>query len=77
MKLIRSFCLLLMTGSAFANQTIMVDPHFSPYSGSANLIFAQDLIIQGEDALFTKSSRDTTTKVWGRTFEQLLFCTPL
>lgn len=73
MKLLRNFCLLLITGTAFANQTVMVDPHFSPYSGSANLIFVQDLMIQGEDALFKKSNRNSTMKVWGRTFEQFLF----
>lgn len=72
MKLIRSFCLLLILGSAFANQTVMVDPHFSPYSGSANLIFAQELMIDGEDALFKKSNKGSTAKVWGRTLEQLL-----
>ncbi|MCP5504828.1 MAG: hypothetical protein H7A41_06715 [Chlamydiales bacterium] len=73
MKLLRNFCLLLITGSAFANQTVMVDPYFSPYSGSANLIFVQDLMIQGEDAFFTKSNKDSTMKVWGRGFEQFLF----
>lgn len=74
MKLPRTFFLTLIGTAAFAQNTVMVDPHFSPYSGSVNLLFAQQLLIDGEDALFKSSNhKDSTSKVWGRTAEQLLF----
>ncbi|MEM8727412.1 MAG: hypothetical protein AAGE99_01670 [Chlamydiota bacterium] len=73
MNLLRNLCFLMMTGGVVANQTAMVDPYFSPYSGSANLIFLQDLMIRGEDALLRKSDKDSTIKIWTRAFEQLLF----
>ncbi|NGX50556.1 MAG: hypothetical protein K1060chlam2_00402 [Chlamydiae bacterium] len=65
--------LLFFTATACASQKILYDRHFSPYAGSADLLFAQELLIWGEDALFDGSGRDTTTKVWGRAAEQLLF----
>ena len=58
---------------AFSYQNIIYDRYFSPYSGSSNLIFAQKLLIWGENALFDGSGRNTTAKVWGRAAEQLLF----
>ncbi|MCB1115569.1 MAG: hypothetical protein KDK71_03770 [Chlamydiia bacterium] len=51
------YCLFLLfvAGTSFANQTLLVDPYFSPYSGEANLLFAQNLLIEGRDALFNDS----------------------
>lgn len=60
-------------GSALASQTVMIDPYFSPYSGSANLLTAEELIIMGEDKLFPGGGKNTTSKVWGRSIEQLVF----
>ncbi len=78
MKLLRNLLLFFISGTAFAQQTIMVDPHFSPYSGSANLLFAQELLIQGEDAIFKNCSKENSTaKIWGRSLEQLLFWYPI
>lgn len=78
MRLLRNSLLFFITLSAFAQHTVMVDPYFSPYSGSANLLFVQELLIQGEDALFKNvGNRNSTKKVWGRTFEQLLFWYPI
>lgn len=74
MKILRNLFLFFISGTAFAQQTIMVDPYFSPYSGSANLLFAQELLIQGEDAIFKNiDKKNSTTKVWGRTLEQFIF----
>lgn len=70
------YCLFLffVAGTSFANQTLLVDPYFSPYSGGANLLFAQNLLIEGRDALFKEqTNRNTTSKVWGRSLEQILF----
>ncbi|MCB1109510.1 MAG: hypothetical protein KDK64_00870 [Chlamydiia bacterium] len=65
--------IFLLIGSLKASQTVIVDPHFSPYSGSANLLTAEGLLILGEDALFPGGGRNTTSKVWGRALEQLIF----
>lgn len=74
MKLLRTLLLSLIGTAAFAQNTIMVDPHFSPYSGSANLLFAQQLLIDADDAIFkSNNNKDSTSKVWGRTAEQLIF----
>ena len=53
-KRILALYLMLLMGTAVASQTVMVDPYFSPYSGAANLMTAQDLLIMGEDRLFPR-----------------------
>ena len=58
--------------SAVATQTVMVDPYFSPYSGSANISTVENLLIMGEDQLFPSRGRNSTLKVWGRCAEQFL-----
>ena len=68
------FCLFLaLTSILSATQTVMIDPHFSPYSGSANILAAENLLIMGEDKLFPGGGRNTTGKVWARTAEQFIF----
>jgi len=76
-KRILALYLILLMGTTVATQTVMVDPHFSPYSGAANLMTAQDLLIMGEDRLFPGGGRDSTAKVWGRAAEQILFWSQL
>ena len=73
MKIFNIFLLFFSAKIAFASQTILYDPYFSPYAGSADLLFAEELLIWGEDALIKSSGRDSTSKVWGRTLEQFLF----
>lgn len=73
MKWISNLFFTLAAGTIFGTQTMMVDPYFSPYSGSANLLFAQELLVWSEDAFFKREGRDTTSRVWGRAAEQILF----
>lgn len=69
--------LLLFWSPLFASQTLMVDRHLSPYSGSASLLFAQNTLIQTEDYFFDGEGHNGTAKVWGRTLEQLFFWYPI
>ena len=73
MKRFFTLCLFLITGTLFSSQTILVDPYFSPYAGSADLMTAQDLLIMGEDRWIERGGRNSTGKIWGRTAEQFLF----
>ena len=76
-KRLLALYLILLMRTTIAFQTVMVDPHFSPYSGAANLMTAQDLLIMGEDSLFPGGGRDSTAKAWGRAAEQFLFWSQL
>lgn len=70
---------LLTLSLAHANNTVLVDQYFSPYAGAANLLTAQNLLIQGTDALMqTKEPQSTTGwSITGRVFEQSLIWFPI
>ncbi|MCB1084514.1 MAG: hypothetical protein KDK60_00250 [Chlamydiia bacterium] len=77
MKRIIFLATLFITSTLIGSETLMVDPHFSPYMGSSDLLFVESGLIETEDYFWNGEGRNTASKVWGRAAEQFLFWYPV
>lgn len=65
----------LISFSLCADQSVIVDPHFSPYMGGDDLFFAEWALTKASEYFQPPSRRDLTSIVWRRTLEQIgWFC---
>lgn len=61
--------------SIFADQTLLVDPYFSPYTGANDLFFVEWGLTKLEDYLYPKNKSDDTFSIIGRGVEQVAWAT--
>ena len=60
-KLLLSF---FFFSSAFANQTFLIDPYYSPYMGSSNLLLGMESLIKLDDYAFPNKEEESIGKRW-------------
>lgn len=62
---------IFAVSSVFADQMIIVDPHFSPYTGGNALLFGEWAVAKTMDAFNPDPYPDQTKKIFLRTLEQV------
>jgi hypothetical protein len=61
----------ILTTSIFAEQTILVDPYYSPYMGANDLLCGEWALTKLEDYLHPNQTKKDTFSVIGRAIEQI------